>query len=165
MWRECLTVVSENGPATHVRADRDISVLSHRWKPPNGEAATKQVDLVNGLNSPSLRPQPHVGREQGSPQGGYNGRSQYNVAEIMILGAEVRARYIGPGVVIPNRPVKEVQTDAIGPVRAAHLGVEVIKGAAIVLVDISVLDKHSLSVVRKLSLETLGNALRIKFGV
>ena len=69
--------------------------------------------MLNGLNSPSARTQPHVGREQGSPQGGYDGRSQYDVPEIMVLRAEVRAPDIGPGFVIPNRAIEEVQPDAV----------------------------------------------------
>ena len=127
MLREGLAVVSENGPARHVSAHRYVNVLSHRWEPPNGESMTKQIDVLNGLNSPSVRAPPHAGREQGSPQGGCDGRPQYYVAEIMVLRAEVRACEIGPGLVIPNRSVKEMQTDAVRPVRAAHPGIEVIK--------------------------------------
>ena len=102
---------------------------------------TKQVDVVNGLNSPSACAQSHIRREQGSSQGGYDRRSQYDVAEIMVLQAGVRAHDIDSGFVIPNRLVKEVQTDAIRPVWTAHLGVEVIECTAIVFVDVSVLDK------------------------
>ena len=83
----------------------------------------------------------------------------------MILRAVVRACEIGPGFVIPNRPVKEVQTDAVRPVRAAHPGIEVIEGTTVVLVYVPVLDKDTLGVMRKLSLETLCDALRIVLGV
>ena len=165
MLRKCLAVVSENGPAGHVRADCDVPVLSHRGEPPYGESMTKQIDVVNGLNSPSARAQPHVGREQRSTQGGDDGRSQHDVAEVMVLRAEVSARDIGPVFVIPNRRVKEVQTDAVGAVRTTHLSVEVIVRAPIVLVDVSVLDKHPLGGVRKLGFETLGNALGIELRV
>ena len=80
----------------------------------------------------------------------------------MILWTVVSAGDIGPGFVIPNRSVKEVQTDAVGSVLTALLRVEVIKRTSIVFVDISVLDKHSLSGVRNLRFETLSNALRIE---
>ena len=43
--------------------------------------------------------------------------------------------------------------------------VEVIERAPIVLVDVSVFDKHPLGVFRKLSFETLGNALGIELRV
>ena len=165
MLRKCLAIVSENCPAAHMRAYRDVSVLSHRREPPNGEPMAEQVDVVDGLYSPSAGAQPHVGREQGTPQCGYNGRSQYDVAEVMVLRTEVRARDVGPCFVIPDRPVKEVQTNAVGSVRTAHFGVEVIERAAVVLVDVSVLDKDPLGSVRKLILETLCDALRIELGV
>ena len=143
-------------------AHRYVNVLSHRWESPYREPTTKQVDVVKRLNGPSARAQPHVRREQGSSQGGYDGGPQYGVAEVMVFRAVVSGRDVAPGFVIRNRAVKEVQTDAVGSVLTAHLGVEVIERAPIVLVDVSVLDKDPLGGFRKLSLETPGNALGVE---
>ena len=164
LWKR-RAVMSKDGPAADVGAHRDVSVLGHGRESPNGKAVTEQVDMVYGLNSPSARTQPHVGREQGSSQSAFYGRSQYDVAEIVVLRVEVGARDLGPGFLIPNSSIKEVQADTVRPVLAAHLGVKVIKGASIVLVDIPVLDKDSLRGGCKLCLETLCDALRIELGV
>ena len=83
----------------------------------------------------------------------------------MVLRAVVSACEIGPGVVIRNRAVEEVQSDTVESVLTALLGVEVIERAPIVLVDVTVFDKHPLGGVRKLGLETLGNALGIELRV
>ena len=146
-------------------AHSDVNMLGHRREPPYGQSMTEQVDVVNGLNGPSARASPNVRRQHGSPQRGDNGRSQYDVAEVMVLWEVVSARDVGPGFVIPNRPVKEVQTDAVSSVLTTLLGIEVIERAPIVLVDISVLHKHALGNVRNLRLETMGNSTRIELWV
>ena len=58
----------------------------------------------------------------------------------MVLQAAIRAGDADPGFVVPDGAVEKVQTDAVGPVAAALLGLEVIEGAPIVLVDVFVLD-------------------------
>jgi len=83
----------------------------------------------------------------------------------MVLRAAVAAGNVGTGFVVSNGFVKEVQSDAIGPVLTALLRIEVIERAPIVLVDVSVLNKHALGGVRNLRFETLGNSLRIKLRV
>ena len=83
----------------------------------------------------------------------------------MVLWAEVSAHDVDPDFVIPNRSVKEVQTDAVGSVLTTLLGVEVIERAPIVLVDVTVLHKHAFGGARNLSLEPLGNPLRIELWV
>ena len=83
----------------------------------------------------------------------------------MVLRVVVSACEIGPGFVIRNRAVKEVQTDAVGSVLTALLGVEVIERAPIVLVDVTVFDKDPLGGVRKLGFETLGDVLGIELRV
>ena len=73
MLRKGLAVIPEYGPAGHVSAHRYVNMLSHRGESPYRESTTKQVDVVKRLNGLSARAQPHVRREQGSSQGGYDG--------------------------------------------------------------------------------------------
>ena len=83
----------------------------------------------------------------------------------MVLQAGVRTFNIGSGVVIPDHTIKEVQTNAVGPVRSAHLGIEIVKRATVVLVNVPVFDKYALGRVSKLSPEALRDALRIELRI
>ena len=83
----------------------------------------------------------------------------------MILQAEIRASYIGPASVIPDRTIKKVQTNTVRPVWSAHLGIEVVKRAAVVLVDVSVFNKYAPRGVSQLGPEALCDTLRVKLRV
>lgn len=83
----------------------------------------------------------------------------------MVLWPTVTAVDIGSGIVEGNHAIEEMQTDAVGSVISAFLGVEVIERAAIVLVDVAVFHEHALGRVRHLRTEIGGDGLGVELRV
>jgi len=114
------------------------------------------------LNHHSMCAVTDIGRQYRTSDRRDQCRPQHDVAVIVISRLVVRAQQGGLGLIEIDLTVEKMKPHAVAAVDASLLRIEVIKGAPVVLVDISGLDQHALDARRDGVAERARHAVGIK---